>query len=121
MIATKNTVRSVLLALLFLFTLVSCSTLPPAKPINNLTSIAGTWSGTVTTRRGSEPATMTITADGKYLSERASGKSSGKISLKDGKVVTERGTIYTLHEGEGKQILTTASPQGASGEFTKIK
>jgi hypothetical protein len=64
---------------------------------------------------------MSISADGKYASERASGKSSGDLSLKNGKAVTERGTIYTLHEGEGKRILITDSPQGGSGEYTKVK
>jgi hypothetical protein len=120
MIPKTNSVRGFLMSLAALFTLIGCSTLPPAKPINDLAGIAGTWKGTLSMRSGSEPGTLTISPDGKYTSERTSGKSSGSLSLKEGKAVTDRGTIYTLHEGEGKRILTTAS-SNASGEFAQVK
>lgn len=99
--------------------LIGCATLPPAKPIKNFKSIAGTWKGTFTTDSHDDvPVTVTIRPDGTYKHVRAGRTSSGTFKLlKDGKVKS-RTTTWTLHEGEGKRILTTSHPRG-TGKYTK--
>jgi len=83
-----------------------CATvqLPPAKPIKDIKNIAGTWKSEDGER------TLFLNADGNYRSQGEGGRgSSGTFFIKGGKMVNVRGTTYTLHEVEGKQVLFSIS------------
>jgi len=102
--------------------LTGCATLPPATPIKDAKSIAGTWEGTFTTTGGREaPSKFIVKPDGTYTIVRRSGTSSGTLKLlKNGQAKSARGTTWTLHEGEGKRILSNSNPRG-TGVFTRVK
>jgi hypothetical protein len=100
--------------------LAGCTTLPPAKPVWDLSSIAGTWEGTATTLRGTSPFVLTIKEDGSYEGTLLGGipeKREGIMRLRDGKIRWESYTIvrtgtFTLYEGEGKRVLKGSGDKG---------
>ena len=110
---------SALSVLLVATVLVACATLPPAKPVQDLRTIAGTWQGTVTSSSGTSPYTLTIKEDGSWeglAPDIPPGRFEGKMSVKEGKIrlishTTGRTGTYTLHEGEGKRALTGATDE----------
>lgn len=122
--------RGVLAVFLVATLLAGCATLPPAKPIQDLKSIAGWWEGTLSTPEGTFHATLKINEDGSY-SATASGPSPGRVEgvlrLRDGKVLwfsrtTGRSGAFTLHEGDGKLILkSTTEGSSVLAEFRPVK
>ncbi len=119
--------------------LASCAALPPAKPIKNFEAIAGTWKGTCAYRGESlgreTPVTMIVKPDGtyeivhEYIVPSRLGKprrtilikGGGKLKLlKDGKVKAGIDTLMTLHEGDGKRVISTYDP-ACLGQLTKVK
>ena len=98
-------------------------TLPPVKPIKDFKDIAGKWEGPFITNRGREiETTRTIKENG-----TSTTKSRGRVIIsetlkltKDGKAVNSREGTFTLHEGDGKRVLTFSNPRG-SGKFTPMK
>ena len=101
--------------------LVACATLPPAKPVLDLGTIAGTWQGTVTSSSGTSPYTLTIKEDGLWegvAPDIPPGRFEGKMSVKEGKIrfishTMGRTGTYTLHEGEGRRVLSGRTDDGS--------
>jgi hypothetical protein len=113
-------------ALLF----AGCATLPPAKPVQDLTVLSGTWSGTVVTRNtGTHNATMTISPDGTYVAVVPTippGTFRGTARVVGGKVLfksetTGRTGTWTLHEGEGQRVLVVIADDGTSESRYTLK
>jgi hypothetical protein len=114
-------------AIIVAVVLGGCAAVPPAKPVTDLSSLAGTWQGTVYSRQGgASPTTVTIKPDGS--GEWSAGSERGTIRYS---IVNERirwssssgraGTT-TLHEGQGKRVLRSVSDDGsvqAQYEFVK--
>jgi hypothetical protein len=103
--------------------LANCATLPPAKPVQDLKVLSGTWSGTVVTRGiGSHSATMTINDDGTYVAVVPTlqpGTFKGTARVVGGKVqfkseTTGRTGTWTLHEGDGQRVLIVIADDGTS-------
>ena len=105
---------------------LGCATLPPAQPAMDLKTIAGQWRGTAQGRDGAtRGVTMTIGEDGRYVSvlDQPVGAMGttfpGTVKVENGRFrfVSERtgntGTM-TLHEGQGKRVLTTRTDNGMS-------
>jgi hypothetical protein len=69
------------IALFFLF---GCASLPPAQPIKDLGSIAGTW-------KEKSGGTMDINGDGTYRFRIGDSDTRGTMSVQDGKAITSRG------------------------------
>jgi hypothetical protein len=95
-----------------------CATIPPAKPVTELSSLAGTWQGTVYSRQGGADATtVTIKPDGS--GEWSAGPQRGtiKYAIVDGKIrwssSSGRTGTTTLHEGGGKRVLRSVSDDGS--------
>lgn len=111
--------RGVLAVFLVATLLAGCATLPPAKPVADLRSVAGKWEGTVTAGFGTVPYTLTIKEDGSWEAVAPAippGRFEGRMSVKDGKIrfishTTGRTGTYTLHEGEGKRVLAGATDE----------
>ena len=96
----------------------ACATLPPAKPVQDIRTIAGKWEGTVTTPGGPSPYTMTIKEDGSYEGSFQGGTVVGSIRLSKGKILWKSDTsgrtgTYSLHEGEGHRLLVGQSDDGS--------
>ena len=98
-------------ALVFLF---GCASLPPAQPIKDLSSIAGTW-------KEKSGGTMDINGDGTYRFRIGDRDTPGTMSVQDGKAITSGGTVYTLHQVEGKNILQSSSRRGNVREWTRVQ
>ena len=102
------------------------ATLPPAKPVSDIKSIAGTWEGTVSLRDAEILRyTLTVKDDGSWegirYPKRAKGGRlltfQGTMSVSDGKIRYKnetRGTtgIFSLHEDDGKRMLVGSSADG---------
>lgn len=99
--------------------LAGCASLPPAKPIADLTDIAGKWEGWGGNERGTGAYQITIKEDGSYDGFApgvgpAGKKYNGIVRLSGGKIRLQShttgvtGTI-TLHEGDEKRVLKFAS------------
>jgi hypothetical protein len=103
--------------------LASCATLPPAKQVQDLKEISGTWSGTVYTRaRGNHSATLTIKNDGTWVAVAPTippGTFTGTARLAGGKVhwkseTSGRSGTWTLHEKDGQRVLVATADDGTS-------
>ena len=105
---------------------VGCSSLPPAQPAADLKAIAGEWRGTAQGRDGwTRAVTMTITEDGHYttVADQPLGQFGttfpGIVKVENGRFrfrsekTGNTGTL-TLHEGQGKRVLTSRSDNGTS-------
>ncbi len=99
-----------------------CATMPPVKPIKDFKDIAGTWEGSFITHSGMEiPYISTFREDGTYTSKRPGRTDNRTLKLtKDGKAVNTREGTFTLHEGDGKRVLSFSNPRG-SGQYTPVK
>ncbi len=104
--------------------LAGCASLPPAQPARDLAAIAGKWEGAVQPGAGG-PAlatTLTIKQDGTYESLTPGASSPGprlvgSVTAVGGKYrfksdTTGRTGTYTLHEGDGKRVLVSATDDG---------
>ena len=114
-----------------------CASLPPAQIARDLKMIDGKWEGSVylggAGSKGSFPATMTITQDGRFdmlvpgLSMSPGPRFVGTIAVIDEKFRFKSETTgstgtYTLHEGDGKRILVGVADGGSSSnEFRPAK
>jgi hypothetical protein len=105
----------------------ACASLPPAKPVTNVSQIAGKWQGTGYGPGGAASVTQTINPDGSYSAVLPSGTFTGKITISDGKLRGKSdqsgntGT-YALHDGEGRRVLVYKSDDGRiSSELTPAK
>lgn len=117
---------ALVLAFIGVFT-AACASLPPAKAVTSLNQIAGKWQGTGHGPGGAVPVTQTISPDGAYSAVLPSGTFTGKIAMSDGKLrgkgdQTGATGTYSLHEGEGKRVLTYKADDGRfSSELTPGK
>jgi len=106
---------------------VSCSSLPPSKPVSSVGEIAGKWEGTGAGPGGAVQAVTTISPDGRYTTLLPTGTFTGTVTLVDGKLraksdQTGRTGTYTLHEKDGKRTLIYTSDDGrVGGEMTPAK
>jgi hypothetical protein len=105
---------------------LGCATLPPAQPARDLKAIVGRWEGTLRLRDGAAyGAKLVITEDGRFetVVDRPIGNLGtsfpGTVKVENGRFryVSEKtgavGTM-TLHEGEGKRVLTSSNDNGVS-------
>jgi hypothetical protein len=105
----------------------ACASLPLAISVTDLSQIAGKWQGAGYGPAGAASVTQTINADGTYSAELPSGTFTGKIAISDGKLrgrSDQSGSTgtYSLHEGNGKRVLTYKSDDGRiSSELTPAK
>jgi hypothetical protein len=111
---------------------LACSSLPPAQPAQDLTTITGQWRGTMSGRSGSTTATMTITPDGRYQTvlDQSTPMGSvfpGTVKVEDGKFryrsdrTGSTGTL-TLHEAPGQRVLSVRADNNmATGELTPVE
>lgn len=105
--------------------LAACATLPPARPIPDLKSIAGKWEGTVTLPTVTFPYTLTIREDGSWEGTSPTlppGRFEGNVRVSGGKALWISRTTgamgtYTLHEGEGRRALRL-EVEGGTGMAT---
>jgi hypothetical protein len=105
---------------------LGCASLPPAQPATDLKAIAGEWRGTGQGRDGStRSVTMTITEDGRFTSvfDQPVGSLGttfpGTVKVENGRYrfqseKTGNTGTFTLHEGQGKRVLTTRADNGSS-------
>ena len=123
-----------LLATTATLTALGCATLPPAQPAHDLKAIVGRWEGTLQLRDGAAyKAKTVITEDGRFetVVDRPIGNLSttfpGTVKVENGRfryLPEKTGAVgtMTLHEGEGKRILTSRNDNGAStGEYVPAK
>ncbi len=108
--------------------LAGCASLPPAKPISDVKSLAGKWEGYTTNQRGTFPLTLTIKEGGSYSAfvPAANTTVTGTMQVIDGKVRfrTADGATgtTTLHEGGGKRILRSVRDDGSvTSEYEPAK
>jgi hypothetical protein len=109
-----------------------CATLPPAQAARDLKAIAGRWEGTVRLRDGAMyKAKMEITEDGRYVAvldppiRNLGATFPGTIKVENGQFVsfsevTRATGTFTLHEGDGKRVLTSSS-SNATGEYVPAR
>jgi hypothetical protein len=121
--STRKAFGSVILAVAVV---TGCATLPPAQPARDLKAIAGRWEGTLTLRSGATyKATTVITEDGRFetVVDRPIGELGtsfpGTVSIENGRfryASSKTGAVgtMTLHEGEGKRVLTSVNDNRAS-------
>jgi hypothetical protein len=113
------------------FTLISCGTLPPPKPIRDLESIEGKWEGNLTVHRGqfgpvAKGATWDIHQDGTYEMATSRWRAKGTLRLDNGHLLFFDGPrasgFASLREGtEGKLLLSTGNEPGTSGTWWPVK
>jgi hypothetical protein len=112
--------------------LVGCATLPAAKPVTELSQVAGTWEGTAHISGGSTLAirNMVVRPDGTWELEIPGGnpvKNTGTVQLVDGRLRGHSATsgnrsTWTLHEGDGKRVLKIVNDDGRiSSELMPVK
>jgi hypothetical protein len=97
----------------------------PEIPITDMTSVSGKWGGLVTGLPGppdGDWVDLVIQADGSYsfASYRTGGAAlgAGKLTLKDGKLVTEgprASATFSLRERQGAPILVVEGVQKTNG------
>lgn len=91
----------------------------PEIPIQDFTSVAGTWKGMVSWKgytNWSSPITITLGQDGSYDEDNGWIPGQGKMRIVEGKLQYESadGHIVTIifHEGGGKQLLKARGGDG---------
>lgn len=95
--------------------LAGCATLPPARAVADVKSLAGEWVGTLTGRFWASSLAMVINEDGTYVMVRSGGRptagSRGKLVFRgdDGRT----GTL-SLHEGDGRRVLRGSRDDGTA-------
>lgn len=120
--------------------LASCATappLPPEKPIADVKSLAGKWTGTVTVELSTTTATgsasgrhyaqLTINEDGTWenlVPTLGPGRFVGTVAVSGGvarwqSVTSSQTGTYRLYEGDGQRVLVVSTNSGiAAGMFT---
>ena len=107
-----------------------CASLPPPRPVADVCAIAGRWEGSVSTPRGAFPAKQTIERDGSAVTEAPAlppGRFESQYTASDGKVrfrskTTGRTGSCSLHEGEGRRVLSCRSDDGVTSvDWTPAK
>ncbi len=102
-------VRNILIALVLLFGLAACASLPPRAKPQDLKSIAGKWEGYANIPIGNFKTTDNIREDGNNEWTAGSDKGTSTLSV-SGDVIRWRsssgrsGTVV-LHEGDGQRVL----------------
>jgi hypothetical protein len=99
---------------------------PQAKPIANVSEVAGRWTGFVQDPRGPQAVTLTINADGTWEQMSASAppvRSTGALQVTSGQLslrshVTGRAATATLYEGDGRRVLVV---RGDDGRITQYR
>jgi hypothetical protein len=85
-----------------------CATFPPAKPVPDIATIAGKWSGNIDFGRGFQLFYLTINPDGSMVAEYGVATRFGKVMLNNAKATFElyiwSGTLDYL-EGNGKRMI----------------
>jgi hypothetical protein len=109
-----------------------CATLPPAQTARDLKAIAGRWEGMLRLRDGAtHKAKMEIAEDGRFVAVLDAPIGTlgttfpGTVKVENGQFVafsevTRTTGTFTLHEGDGKRVLATRSPN-ATGEYVPAK
>ncbi len=100
----------------------------PEVPIEDFTSVAGTWKGMVSWKgytSWTSPITITLRQDGSYDEDNGWLPGQGKMRIVEGKLQYESadGQIMTitLHEGSGKRLLKAKVEDGSSWKARPAK
>lgn len=99
--------------------LAGCATLPPARAVADVKSLAGEWVGTLTGRFWASSLAMVINEDGTYVMVRSGGRpTAGTLSVSRGRLVFggddgRTGTL-SLHEGDGRRVLRGSRDDGTA-------
>jgi hypothetical protein len=126
----RTRAQSIVALLLAVTVIGACASLPPTKPIMSMGEVAGRWEGTAMgTQGGQAAAKSTINADGSGVIDMptvAPGRFPMQYQVQDGKLryvsqVTGNRGGCTLHEGEGKRILSCRNDNGTTSEWTPAK
>jgi len=111
-------------AILVLATLLaSCAGLPPSRPIDNASKLAGTWRGRMSGPLGNAPVILTIQDDGSYrgilYGEPTYKEVGGAIIVIRPAQARYQGTNgngrVTLHEEGGRRVLRFVNDGGGGG------
>lgn len=120
--------RRLLSSCLMMAVVVSaCASLPPERPVKNVSEIAGKWEGTGTGPGGAIGVTSTINPDGTFTSVIGQRTFTGRIETVNGKLrgkgdQTGNTGTWSLHDRDGKRILIYRSDDGRIGaELTPVK
>lgn len=116
---------SIVAPLLLSLAMASCaSTLPPAVKVQDFKTIAGKWQGTLTTPQTSVEMVLTIKDNGSFenITSAPIGDNTrfeGILRLREGQIIwlsrtSGRSGTYTLHEGDGRRVLTGRTDDGAA-------
>jgi NitT/TauT family transport system substrate-binding protein len=114
--------RRLLTGLLLATLVAGCASLPPARPIADVRSLAGAWTGTMAIDGAAHEGVSTIEPDGRYtvlLPHRPPGRFTGVITVRDGQAryrsdtTGSTGTL-TLHEDGGRRTLVWRADDGSS-------
>jgi hypothetical protein len=107
--------RSASLLLAATLGLLGCASIQGAtwSPIDGVSAVAGTWTGTVTPGHWAvaDPFTITITPDGQLTAKWDSNTAWGKVTVANGRATFEmeptifEGTIRLFESGGGKREL----------------
>jgi hypothetical protein len=92
------------------------------KPIKSLAEVAGKWQGSATTTSGDvADVTVTIRNDGTYDASTWGQLGTGKMTLKDGKLMVQgqRGTATATMTNAGQLVVITNMSGGI--EFATLK
>jgi hypothetical protein len=85
-----------------------CATFPPARPVPDISVVAGRWSGTIDFGRGFELFYLTINPDGSLVGQWGLNTRFGKVALSGGKATFQMyiwsGDLQYL-EGDGKRVI----------------
>ena len=119
------------LILLVVFLMTGCAAIPPAKPIPDVSAIAGEWEGSLVLKAPQRglllvAATWRLNKDGSFVMITPRGAAKGTFRLDDGKVLFSDGLTFSgiasLYERDGVRILISWHDDDvASGEWTPVK
>ena len=107
-------VRRMALIVVLVVSLIGCSSLPPASPIDDLRSISGRW-------QEKSGGRLTVHPDGTYRFRIGNRDDRGTVSVKNGRGITVHGTVWNLHEVDGMPILFTSSRSGNKREWSRVQ
>jgi hypothetical protein len=111
----RKTVGPILLALVVA---TGCATLPPVQPAMDLKQVVGQWEGTGTSSTvRSFPVKLSVRPDGTYESFTPN-RFTGTVTVADKQfrwksTDTGRTGTWTLHEGDGRRVLTMQTDDGS--------